>query len=109
MSAPDAAAGGRPAGQARGRRYSSFVVRCWWLESGDRIEIEHVQTGQRTRLAALDAVGRWIGAQASRTVQDDGGAGLAASRSGADAPGRTREGNAAPPPGLAPKEEANGS
>jgi hypothetical protein len=44
--------------------YSSFLVRCWQLDSGaQRITIEHVQSGEQIAVATLDAATRWIGAQ----------------------------------------------
>jgi hypothetical protein len=45
------------------RRYGSFLVRCWRLDADERrIEIEHVQSGGRTRVATLAAALDWIAA-----------------------------------------------
>ena len=46
------------------RRYSSFLIRYWRL-AGDkqRIEIEHIQSGDRMRAASLAAVMAWIDSQ----------------------------------------------
>ncbi len=43
--------------------YSSFLVRWWRLGSGhQRIEIEHIQTGERALLDSLRAAFNWIDA-----------------------------------------------
>ena len=52
------------------RFYSSFLVRCWVIQDSSQAErhvfdIEHVQTGQHTRLASLTEVQRLI-ARSSR-------------------------------------------
>jgi len=45
-------------------RYSSFLVRHYLLERGDeRIEIEHVQSGLKTRVTSVEAATTWIRAQ----------------------------------------------
>ena len=43
------------------RRYSSFLIRYWRL-AGDkqRIEIEHIQSGDRMRAPSLAAAMAWI-------------------------------------------------
>jgi len=53
---------GAPAGPAAvTRRYGSFVVRCWWLENGEqRIDVEHMQSGCRVRVNALDVALGWM-------------------------------------------------
>ena len=49
------------------RRYTSFVVRCWRLEAAARrIEIEHVQSGARTRVASVADALAWMEARAGR-------------------------------------------
>jgi hypothetical protein len=41
--------------------YQSFLVRCWQLGDGTRrIAIEHVQSGERTLVASLDAATAWL-------------------------------------------------
>ena len=43
------------------RRYSSFLIRTWGFENGkQRIEIEHIQSGECTRTASLDAAIAWL-------------------------------------------------
>ncbi len=43
------------------KRYASFVLRCWRLEDDQRrIEVEHVQTGARTRLRSMGAAVAWM-------------------------------------------------
>lgn len=43
------------------RRHTSFLVRCWDLGGdGERIEIEHVQTGAKVVTRSLDAALEWI-------------------------------------------------
>lgn len=47
-----------------GKRYGSFLLRCWRLTSGRyRIEIEHIQSGEKRRLSSLAAALEWIEAQ----------------------------------------------
>jgi hypothetical protein len=43
------------------RRYDSFLVRCWALDTPEpRIEVEHIQSGRRTHLASLALVAAWM-------------------------------------------------
>jgi hypothetical protein len=51
-------------------RISSFLVRCWQLSSGSqRIEIEHIQTGEKARFRTLPEGMEWIrGHQGSAAV-----------------------------------------
>jgi hypothetical protein len=43
--------------------YQSFLVRCWQLGDGTkRIAVEHVQSGERTLVASLDAATAWLSA-----------------------------------------------
>ena len=43
------------------KRYASFVLRCWRLETDEhRIEVEHVQSGARTRVQSLAEAMDWI-------------------------------------------------
>lgn len=52
------------------RRYYSFLVRVWRLNGDEqRIEIEHIQSGRRSRLAALPALAGWIRGVAIMTGQ----------------------------------------
>jgi hypothetical protein len=44
-------------------RYSSFLVRFYLLERGERVEIEHVQTGAKTRESSIEAAAAWMRAQ----------------------------------------------
>jgi hypothetical protein len=46
------------------RRYDSFVIRCWRVSDDQRrIEVEHLQSGGRTRVSALTAAVDWITTQ----------------------------------------------
>ncbi|CAN5652886.1 hypothetical protein BH23CHL2_BH23CHL2_22140 [soil metagenome] len=46
------------------RQHSSVLLRCWDLGSdGERIEIEHIQTGTKVLVRSVAAAGEWIGAQ----------------------------------------------
>ena len=41
--------------------YQSFLLRCWQLGDGSRrIAVEHVQSGERTLVATLDAAVAWL-------------------------------------------------
>jgi hypothetical protein len=44
-------------------RYSSFLIRLHLLERGERIDVEHVQTGAKTREPSLEAAVIWMRAQ----------------------------------------------
>ena len=44
------------------KRYDSFLLRYWQLnDDGQRLEIEHIQSGARTRVASVAAALAWIG------------------------------------------------
>ena len=48
------------------RLYCSFLLRYWRIGSGDeRIEIEHIQSGERTHVTSLAAAIDWIEARGS--------------------------------------------
>jgi hypothetical protein len=43
------------------RRYSSFLIRCWLLDSGEqRIKIEHIQSGEAVQVASPTAAITWV-------------------------------------------------
>jgi hypothetical protein len=82
------------------RWYGSFMLRCWRLPGGgERVDIEHMQSGGRTRVTSLAAAVTWIEAHcgqptaesdpadADRAVQADlvQGQGAAAATEGARA------------------------
>ena len=51
------------------RLQGAFLVRCWLLQpGGHRIEIEHVRSGDRTRVHSVAAALEWI----TRQVEDSG-------------------------------------
>jgi hypothetical protein len=53
------------------KRYASFFIRWWRIDSGQqRVEIEHIQTGERTLLDSLRAAFKWIGTRERDTVSD---------------------------------------
>jgi hypothetical protein len=44
--------------------YGSFLLRCWHLDDdGQRLEIEHIQSGARTQAASITAALAWISAR----------------------------------------------
>ena len=46
------------------KRYGAFVVRYWWLAPGAvRVEVEHVQSGERVRVGSLAAALAWLEGQ----------------------------------------------
>lgn len=50
------------------RRHSSFLLRCWDLGGdGERIEIEHVQTGTKVVTRTVGAAIEWICESDSRS------------------------------------------
>lgn len=40
--------------------YDSFLLRCWSRDGLLRIDVEHIQSGQQTRLSSLVAITHWI-------------------------------------------------
>ena len=45
------------------KRYGSFLLRCWHLgDDAQRLEIEHIQSGARVRVASITAAVAWISA-----------------------------------------------
>ena len=62
--------------------YSSFLIRCWLIHEPAHderpiIDVEHIQTGGRTRVASLTEAERWM-LDACRTARPAGGAAQAA-------------------------------
>ena len=54
---------------ASARRYDSFVLRCWRVGGGERrIEVEHLQSGARTRVVTLRAAVAWITSECGEEV-----------------------------------------
>jgi hypothetical protein len=45
--------------------YGSFLVRCWRMETEERFEIQHIQSGDRVVLPSLADIGEWIRSHAS--------------------------------------------
>jgi hypothetical protein len=46
------------------RRYTSFLVRCWSLaDDRRRLEVIHVQSGERARVGSLDEAFAWLAAR----------------------------------------------
>lgn len=53
------------------RHYDSFLVRIWRLSGGvERVEVEHVQSGERARLASLDGAVSWITRRGHSAYED---------------------------------------
>lgn len=47
------------------RHYGSFLIRCWTLDGGEsRVDVEHIQSGDRTQVSSLSAGLAWIEARA---------------------------------------------
>lgn len=53
-------------------RYDSFLLRYWRRGNEQRIEVAHLQSGERTRTATLVAATDWIGARSDE--MSEGGA-----------------------------------
>jgi hypothetical protein len=51
------------------RQYDSFVVRRWQLSNEQRIEVEHLQCGGRTRADNLDAAFTWINIHCGQSLE----------------------------------------
>jgi len=58
------------------RAYASFVLRCWRLGTGEqRVTVEHIQSGEWTRVTSLAAALPWLGARwGDSTVEPPAGA-----------------------------------
>ncbi len=51
------------------RRYGAFLVRCWHLDGGaERVEVAHIQSGERAVVTSLAAALAWIAARAGDAV-----------------------------------------
>lgn len=77
------------------RRYRSFLVRWWDLQSGERrIEVEHLQSGERTVVATTAAAVEWIDTQGvhqpGKEAQADGLADSGGERDGARRSGESK-------------------
>jgi hypothetical protein len=49
--------------------YGSFLLRYWRRDCGvERIEIEHIQSGERTRVVSLAAAVAWIHTRGADTA-----------------------------------------
>ncbi len=58
------------------RRYSSFIIRRWRLaETEERVEVTHMQSGQRVTLVSLAEAVRWM---AATDAPEDGETGRSA-------------------------------
>jgi hypothetical protein len=54
------------------RGHSSFLLRCWWLNgSSERVEVEHIQTGEKVLVMSVAEAVAWICTRHDdRTVPD---------------------------------------
>ena len=53
------------------RQYNSFLIRCWHLdEHGQRIKIEHIQSGDVAVVATLAAALAWLNTHWSERFDD---------------------------------------
>lgn len=56
---------------AQGKRYGTFVIRYWSLPGDERrLDIEHVQTGERFRCASLSEADAWLAARVRPPASD---------------------------------------
>jgi hypothetical protein len=51
------------------RRYDSFVLRWWRVSDEQRIEVEHLQSGGRTRAESLGTALSWIDIQCGQSAE----------------------------------------
>jgi hypothetical protein len=43
------------------RKHNSFLLRCWWRKGGlERVEIEHIQSGERELASSVAEAVEWI-------------------------------------------------
>ena len=53
-----------------GERYGAFLVRCWHRPDDTwRVVIEHVQSGERTRLASVADAAAWLAARTDNVAE----------------------------------------
>jgi hypothetical protein len=53
------------------KRYSSFFIRYWRLENGERrLQVEHTQSGERTRTDSLAEAVAWLEVHESGSTAD---------------------------------------
>lgn len=55
------------------RRYDAYLLRWWHSAGGERAEVQHVQTGERTALPSLAAACSWLLTQYSEPAADPPG------------------------------------
>jgi hypothetical protein len=54
--------------------HGSFLVRCWRRETGpERIEVEHIQSGEKTLVASLAEAAAWMSDRSGERVPLPGG------------------------------------
>ena len=75
--------------------YGSFLVRCWHLADDEqRLEIEHIQSGARVRVATIAAAVAWMSARdgdEARPPEPAGGGDPGATKIIEDAAARQQE------------------
>jgi hypothetical protein len=55
----------------QGKRFGTFVIRYWSLPSDERrLDIEHVQSGERYRCASLPEAEAWLAARVRPPAPD---------------------------------------
>ena len=53
-------------------QYSSFLIRCWHVGGDEqRIKIEHIRSGESTRMVTLAEAMAWMSAHCSEGSADD--------------------------------------
>src|SRR5947209_11946562 len=58
------------------RRYHSFVVRCWRVAGQqERVDVEHLQSGGRTRVLTFSDAAAWMSAECDTSVKGSGARG----------------------------------
>lgn len=62
------------------KRYDSFLIRWWGLANEPRVEVEHIQSGDRGRFASIAVALAWISAH--RGQRPDAGADGVTNREG---------------------------
>ncbi len=69
------------------RRYSSFVLRCWLLDGGERrITVEHIQSRARFESATIAEALVWMDARSGNSSAQKAGGDAQAPASSPDVP-----------------------
>lgn len=53
------------------RRFNSFLIRWWHGDGGERLELEHIQSGRKRLVNSVSDAACWISAEADREAGEE--------------------------------------